>query len=973
MKTIAKIIICIFLLFGLEAIQAKEPRTERKVLTMNTDWAFYRGDVPNGQQVVLDDADWIPAVIPHIMRLEKKHCGGNDVYDGIGWYRRYFKVDPDFRGKKVYISFEGVMTSCHVFINGKEVVNHYGGYVGFQADVTDYLNWEGDNVLAVRVSAEYDPVTPPGKPQDKMDFYYYSGIYRDVEMIVTDKLHITNAVDAGITAGGGVFVTYPEVSKEKSCVHVKTHVKNEYSKQINGKLRTVLIDANGKAVSSQLADIQLDGSHDIHIEQDLWVKDPTLWHPYLPYRYLLKSQLMIGDKVVDESVNRIGIRTIKQTADDGFMINGELLYLRGANRHQSYPNVGDAASNSMQEREVIDLKRGGYNAVRAAHYPQDPAFLDACDKYGLLVLECIPGWQYFNNDSVFIQRLYDVAHKMIRRDRNHPSVFLWEMALNESRYPVSLAKELFDIAHAEYPGDQMYTSGDYFGSADMADYFDVLYKQVGKFPKDGDVMSNYEEDLLALKPLYTREWGDGVGEKPRVSLLENEEEQMKQCRSRFFQLNGHGYFDWCMLDANDRMAGHFVWSYNDYARGCCEETLFCGVVDINRYPKFSYYMLQSMRDKQICQKGLYEGPMVHIASYNASPEYTSSTTDITVFSNCDEVKLYRNGKLIGKQTRDERTPLYAPIVKKGGSPCFIFDAGNYEKGELKAEALINNKVVAVHKVSTPEEPHHVEIEIPDNNIMPIADGCDMIPVYIKVCDKNGTLIPNSEAFVDITVQGEGTLIGENIDRIGISKQRVEGGVGFVFVRTSKKSGKIIVKAQSVGLQPANETIRTKPFKGVHVADGQHKPFMGKEEDGIQTGTEKGLTAIVSSKPIIPIEKVDAKNSQSNYPVSNLIDGNDKTWWISSEDALPQVIVIRLDKPAFVYASRILFQKDSSSYKHIVETSTDGETWDVLYERECTGWDFKPMLVNKELKYLRITIKGVSEGRAGLGEVTLFGK
>lgn len=305
--------------------------------------------------------------------------------------------------------------------------------------------------------------------------------------------------------------------------------------------------------------------------------------------------------------------------------------MRGANRHQAFANVGDAASNSMQVRDVIDLKRGGYNAVRAAHYPNDPAFLEACDRYGLLVVECIPGWQFYNPDSTFIKRLYEIGRQMIRRDRNHPSVVLWETALNESRYPVSLAKEIFELSHAEYPGDQMYTAGDYFGHAEMEPYYDVFYKQVSKFPKDGDVMSNYPEDFIVVKPLFTREWGDGVGEKPRVSLKESEEEQMRQCRSRIEQLNGKGYFDWCMLDANPHMGGHFVWSYNDYARGSQDETMYSGVVDINRYPKFSYFMLQSMRDKAVSQPGLYEGPMVFIASYNASGDFASSTTDITVF------------------------------------------------------------------------------------------------------------------------------------------------------------------------------------------------------------------------------------------------------------------------------------------------------------------------------------------------------
>ncbi|MEG1935006.1 MAG: beta galactosidase jelly roll domain-containing protein, partial [Rikenellaceae bacterium] len=174
----------------------KSSNINRVLMNMNTDWGFYRGDVQNGQTTTLDDSKWIAAVVPHIMQLEEKHCGGDNIYKGIGWYRRHFTLDKSYSDKKIYVDFEGVMSSCHLFINGKEIGSHYGGYVGFSVDLTDYIEWGKDNVLAVRVSAEYDPLTPPGKPQGNLDFYYYSGIYRDVTMTITDKLHITDPLTA---------------------------------------------------------------------------------------------------------------------------------------------------------------------------------------------------------------------------------------------------------------------------------------------------------------------------------------------------------------------------------------------------------------------------------------------------------------------------------------------------------------------------------------------------------------------------------------------------------------------------------------------------------------------------------------------------------------------------------------------------------------------------------------------------------
>ncbi|MBO4994784.1 MAG: DUF4982 domain-containing protein [Muribaculaceae bacterium] len=937
---------------------------------MNSDWAFYRGDVSDGGSSELDDRNWMAVSLPHIMQLERKHCGGNSIYDGIGWYRRYFKLPKKYKEKRIVVSFEGVMKNCDVFLNGEKIAQHHGGYVGFVADITDRVDWNGNNVLAVRVSAEDDPLTPPGKPQDKMDFYYYSGIYRDVKMEITDRIYVTDPLQEDVVACGGRFVSFSDVTAGSALVHMATHVRNATNRSESLRVVSQLLDSAGTVVAEADSNVGLDKGADSTVKQTLEVVDPHLWHPYDPYLYVLRTKVMSKRKVLDEVTDNVGIRTIKYVAGEGFFINGEKLYLRGANRHQAFPYVGDAASNSMQERDVIGLKRGGYNAVRAAHYPNDPAFLDACDRYGLLVVECIPGWQFYNSDSTFMERLYDVCRKMIRRDRNHPSVVLWETALNESRYPVTLAKELFDIAHSEYPGDQMYTSGDYFGNEQMEPYYDVFYKQVAKFPKNGDVMSNYPEDFISIKPLLTREWGDGVGEKPRVSLTENEEEQMRQCRSRIEQLNGKGYFDWCMLDANESMGGHFVWSYNDYARGCEDETLYCGVVDINRYPKFCYYMLQSMRDKSISQPGLYDGPMVHIASYNASADYESSTTDITVFSNCDAVRLYRNGKLVGEQTRAERAPLYGAVVGKGGSPVFVFDAGQYEAGTLYAEALIDGKVVATHGVSTPGRPDALAVDIKYDGVMPVADGSDMIPVYIKVCDENGSLVYDSNQKISIEVSGEGTLVCDEANRTMINPQTVEGGVGFVFVRTTNKTGKIKVRAFADGLKSGEDVITSLSFAGKRVADGKHAAFGGSDSDNVMV-KESTWQKSVLEKPRLKVASVTVDGSQSGYPESNIIDNDDASWWIAGSDDVPQVVTLSLDAPTHVTACRIRFQKDSSSYKHKVETSVDGEHWTELYDRECTGWDFKPVKVDRLMKHIRLTVEGVSEGRAGLAEMSLY--
>lgn len=338
---VKKNILCFIGLFVyIYACYAANPRIE---YTVNTDWAFFRGDIQDGEKMHCNDSVWTPITIPHIMQLEKKHCGGDMIYDGVGWYRRYFKLPQKFKNKRIALSFEGVMNRCDVFVNGKQVSTHNGGYVGFTIDISKYVRLNENNLLAVKVSAERDSLTPPGKPQDRLDFYYYSGIYRDVKMIITDKLHISDELEVNEIAGGGIFVTYPEVTKERATVNIKTHLKNLDMRGRKGKLLFRLKDSDGGVVASGEKQFAVNAESERYIEEALKVTNPHLWHPYTPSLYTLECQVIEHGKIIDSRTEKIGIRSIKYTKEKGFFINGEYLYLVGANRHQSFPNIGDAA------------------------------------------------------------------------------------------------------------------------------------------------------------------------------------------------------------------------------------------------------------------------------------------------------------------------------------------------------------------------------------------------------------------------------------------------------------------------------------------------------------------------------------------------------------------------------------------------------------------------------------------------------
>ena len=962
------LLLLLFTLISCTSIQDKGV-TNFGATPMNTEWGFYLGDVYGGEAVALDDELWQPIALPHIMRLEPKHCGGNIIYQGIGWYRRYFVVDESRQNQKVYLNFEGVMTNCTVYINGQKVTDHFGGYMDFEVDATPYIKWGETNVVAVRVSAEHDPLTPPGKPQEGMDFNYYSGIYRDVYLEYRNRLHVTNPISANTEAGGGIFVTYPEVNKEHAFVNIKTQIANEFPEDVAATLSQVLTGDDGVVAQCEQT-IELSANSILDLEQQLDVDNPTLWHPNNPHLYRLETSIYIDGNVVDRILTNVGIRTIKQTTE-GFFINGEKLYLRGTNRHQCFPNVGDAVSNSMHKRDALLIKQGGYNAVRAAHYTHDPAFLDACDEYGLLVVECIPGWQHWNNDPIFAQRLYQAGREMIRRDRNHPSIFLWETMLNETRYPKYVADSIQHIAHTEYPGDQMYTAGDYWGHQEVADCFDAYYKQVDKFPADGDVMTNIPEDMISIAALYSREWGDGAGDKPRVSLAEDEYEQWRQCRSRLECLDGRGYFDWCMLDANPHMAGHFSWCFMDIARGLSRTTEYCGAVDMNRYPKMSYYMHQSMRDPRVSPLGWDDGAMVYIASYNSGEQFASSAKEIWVFSNCDSVTLYRNDAKVGTITRQQATPAYANVVSKGGSPAFIFNVDGYEAGTLKADAYLDGDIAATHSVTTAGKPHHLNIRLADDDLAIMADGSDMAPVWIEVMDENNNRVTDSEALIHIAVEGCGHLIGEGNAYAAIENQYVEGGVGFCFIRTSRNAGTIDITASSEGLESATKTIKTISSVFPEIPTGNGTRFAGKEV--VPEVDESDLVPLSQKLNAVKIWKVysSATSASDKYPLENIIDGDDESWWISSSGKTPQSVIVEFQWPTYINFARIKFQKDSSVYKHRVEISRDGKTWTEVFVRESTGWDIKPFKLACEVQCMRITFLEVSEGNPGLAEVSLY--
>ena len=916
---------------------------ERIVMNLNNDWGFWRGDVPGGERVDFDDSQFARVAIPHSMRLEKKHCSGADqVYQGIGWYRRYLTIPTEWKGKRVVLDFEGVMMDSMIYLNGCEIGQRHGGYIGFSLDITDFVRWGETNVLALKVSNKDNPDTPPGKPLANLDFHYYGGIYRDVVLRVTDPLHITDPLAAGKTAGGGVFVTYPKVSRQLALVNIKTHVNNLRQSATRIVVRTVLTDAQKRIVATnESAPILMASGADLHVEQELQVQNPKLWDTRNPHLYTVTSEIVSGGRVVDSIQTQIGIRKIA-FKPDGFYLNDEKLYLRGVNRHQSYQNVGDAAPNSMQRRDALQIQENGFNFVRATHYPQDPAFLEACDELGLLVIVCQPGWQYFGKSREFYDRTHRDTREMIRRDRNHPCVVLWESSLNETGYSEQWARESVEIAHQEYPGDQMYTAADY---GYHGKYYDVCYKVV-----DCN-LEGVQKDFAPAKPFLTREWGDWGHQSLR---RQGEAAMLDQVHARQEQLNGRGYPDWGGLDANKRIAGYCLWSWNDYTRGGAPNTLGSGAVDIDRHRKYSAEWLATMKSPRDPQYG----PVVFIASTH-SPE---SALEVEVFSNADSVKLFRNEQLIGVQTREQAARRCPNIVAKGGSPIFTFTLPNFEPGKLRAEAFLDGKIVKVHEVRTPGKAVRLLVEPAVMGIRPVADGSDLVPVYIKAVDEHGTVVPDFQGKVHVSVEGQGQLVGAGIPRVRVENQFLDGGIGFFFVRTSNQAGKIICSASSKGLAAGRAIVDTQPFRGIFAPGPQ--PAWKRTEKDLETSEESSQNLAVGSC-------VTASSEQPQNPSANVVDDDPSTRWAAENGNLPQHITVDLGQAMDVGSVEILWEQ-SLNYTFHLECSSDRFLW-IPLGKFVSQKDRSLVPVGRRIRYLNVNISQVERhaGWASIREIRIF--
>ena len=763
------------------------PGSGRNVYNFNPGWRFHKGDVAGAEALNFDDSAWQVVSTPHTVELEPAEASGGRNYQGIAWYRKHFVVPAAMQGQLVTVYFEAIMGKQEVFLNGKLVRKHAGGYLPFSVNLTDYGIKAGDKcVLAVMTDNSNDKNYPPGKPQYTLDFAYHGGIYRDVWLIGKSDVSITDALEANKVAGGGVFVHFDQISEKKAQVFVDTEVKNSGTARRVVTVETTLTDASGKKVKQTSSRVMLNAGESVTVKQKMQVSNPHLWSPDSPYLYRVESRVAEGKLALDGGVTRVGIRKAEFKDKDGFWLNGKPFgQLVGANRHQDFAYVGNALPNSQQWRDAKRLRDAGCRIVRVAHYPQDPSFMDACDELGIFVIVATPGWQYWNKDPEFARLVHENTRMMIRRDRNHASVLMWEPILNETRYPLDFALEALQITKDEYPYPGRPVAAADVHSEGVKEHYDVVYGWPGDDVKG-----------VARQCIFTREFGENVDDwyahnnNNRASRSWGERSMLVQALSL-----AKSYDE--MYQTNGQFIGGAQWHPFDHQRGYHPDPYWGGIFDAFRQPKYAYYMFRSQTAADLNHPLAESGPMVYIAHEMSQ----FSDKDVVVFSNCDSVRLS-----IYDGTRSWTKPVVhakghmpnAPVVFENvwdfwEARGYSYVQKNWQKVNLVAEGIRNGEVVCTTKKMPSRRSTKLQLRVDYQNSPLVADGSDFIVVVAEVTDDSGNVRRLAKENVVFTVEGEGEIIGDAT--IGANPRAVEFGSAPVLIRSTRKAGKIKVKAR----------------------------------------------------------------------------------------------------------------------------------------------------------------------------------
>jgi beta-galactosidase len=789
--------------------------------SFDLDWRFLRADAPGAEVPEFKDSTWRKLDVPHDWSIEdlpaadasapdssatnrvgpfdpsqsKGAASTGYVVGGTAWYRKHFKLASADAKKLVAVRFDGVYMNADFWINGHSLGNHPYGYTSFEFDLTPYLNPAGkENVLAVRVRND-------GK---NSRWYSGSGIYRHTWLTVTEPVHVPT---------WGVFVATPEISKEKAVVKIATEVCNASPTAVDVFVRARVLDAKGKTVKTIETKQQLPANETRPVEQTLEVISPTLWSLDSPNLYSAEVEVVVARNTVDRVLTHFGIRKIEVDAENGFRLNGEMLKLKGGCVHHDNGPLGSATIDRAEERRVELLKANGYNAIRTSHNPPSPAFLDACDRLGMLVLdEAFDCWDRAKNPQDYHLYFKDWSDRdiaaMVRRDRNHPSVMMWSIGneIPEQFGTNGTAKRLREavLAHDS-----------------TREITQAICNDWGQVTRNWDTLSDpafVNLDVAGYNYLPNKYESDHARHPERVIM--GTESYPKD------------FFDyWALVEKHPYVIGDFTWTAMDYlgesgighsVLGTGRDPFFmswpwfnawCGDIDICGFKKpQSFYRDVVWRRSQIemaVHSPIPPGLSERVSGWGWPDEAQSwswpgqegKSLQVAVYSRCESVRLELNGKVIGEKPVSAATKLTAK-----------FDVP-YAPGELRAIGLVNGKAVANTALKTSGAPRKLRLIADREKIH--ADRNDLSYVTVEIVDAAGQRVPNAEVPVRFTVTGAGELAAQGSSSpntpasFHTPSRRTFEGRCLVILRPTGASGKIRLRTEAEGCEASSVTVTTR--------------------------------------------------------------------------------------------------------------------------------------------------------------------
>ncbi len=784
-------------------------RTDR---LLNFGWKFRQASIEGAGAVSFDDSQWQNTDLPHDASIYGPFLQdslNSDRKNGFrprlkGWYRKSLVIGNLNADKRYFLYFEGIYRDARVYLNGEQIAHQLNGYEAFEVAVTNKLK-SGKNLIAV----SYD-----NTDKESSRWYNGEGIYRDVWLKERSSVYVIN---------DGTYVTTPFVTTDRAGVAIRTEVLNSTDETTEIMLTTGIYDPEGELVAEVHHVVPVAAGELYFFNQQLDVDQPLLWNVESPHLYIAKSRVRIGKEVVDEVTTRFGIRTIDFSPEQGLLVNGKKVLVKGVNIHHDLGPLGAAAFSRGFERRLEGLKKLGCNAIRLAHNPHDTFILDWCDANGMLVFdEAFDKWsgQFFGSENKFEDHWKKSLEAFIRRDRNHPSVFIWSVG-NETRQQRSAAsnfgvdqmRELADFVHQLEPARKVtcglhpsrksgaYRTENYYreGPPEMEFYMDV-------------VSTNYREEF----------WPVDRANYPQLTFILSEA-QVGNLGNEWFNFNhdyGVGLFYW---GGTDYIGESFGWPAKGWPNG---------IIDWNDHWKpFSYY-IQSLYS---------ETPMVHITAYDPDQETNKYWNEVNLrfqpmfshwnwegkdsvklmtFTNAREVELFINDQSMG--VRQVPKEYYTKDIQAYSAEAY--DPENpintgpkmhaklewtvpYTPGEIRAVARNGKEKVAVHELKTATAPHHIVLEADRDQIR--SDGLDLSYLTVKVVDKEGRLVPDATHEITFEVTGPGSNAGVgSADMISdepfqSNKRKVFQGKALLIIRSQREKGIVKVKALAKGLQSAN--------------------------------------------------------------------------------------------------------------------------------------------------------------------------